>query len=402
MGEHQAVPPEPRRLANAPAIAAAVELKPGRYPGKSTQQLYRDAVATLLHEVPQARAHLDGLLAPPRDMSGPQPDTFFHEKLTEELGITPRLSVMLNAGGATYGYMVQHAALAISAGMAEAVVCVGAGRFDKMSPATAAQMVRNACHEDFEFLYGAAIPALYAQYATRYMHDADVTERDLAAVSVSARAWALRNPMAITHAKGPITIEDVVNSRMIASPLHYLDCSIPCDGGGAVLVTSGQLARQLTGQPAYILGMGQHHGHGYVSQSPNLTPVGITESSRAAFSMSGLTPSEIQHAQLYDAFSFNPLMLLERLGFTTPGRAADWFHSGRTSPDGDFPVNTYGGLIGYGHTGDSSGMSMLVEGARQVMGRDPDRQVAADTALIHTYGGMLAEHCTLILGRHAE
>ncbi|MFV2180004.1 thiolase C-terminal domain-containing protein, partial [Actinomadura sp. LOL_011] len=130
-------------------------------------------------------------------------------------------------------------------------------------------------------------------------------------------------------------------------------------------------------------------------------PAGIAESGRDAFAMSGLGPRDIQHAQLYDAFSFNPLLLLDRLGFATPTQAADWFHSGRTSPGGDFPVNTYGGLIGYGHTGDASGMSMLVEGARQVMGADPDRQVAAETALIHTYGGMLAEHCTLILGRQA-
>jgi acetyl-CoA acetyltransferase len=388
-------------LADSPAIAAAVELKPGRYPETSTHQLYRNVVDALLHEVPDARRHLDGLLTPPRDMGGPQPDTFFHEKLVEELGITPRLSVMLNAGGATYGYMVQYAALAISAGMAEAVLCIGAGKFEKMSPATAAQMVRNACHEDFEFLYGAAIPALYAQYATRYLHDTGTNERDLAAVSVAARAWAQLNPNAITHTKGAITVDDVLASPMIASPLHYLDCSIPCDGGGAVLVTTGALARELTPQPAYILGMGQHHGHGYVSQSPKLAPIGAAESGRAAFTMSGLTPSDIQHAQLYDAFSFNPLILLEQLDFTKPGKAADWFHSGRTSPGGDFPINTYGGLIGYGHTGDSSGMSMLVEGARQVMGADPVRQVTAETALVHTYGGMMAEHSTLILGRQA-
>lgn len=387
------------RLSNAPAIAGAVELKPGRYPDRTTQQLYRDAVSALFEEVPQARTYLDGLLTPPRDMGGPHPDTFFHEKLMEEIGITPRLSIMLNAGGATYGYMVQHAALAISAGMAEAILCVGAGRFEKMSPATSAQMVRNACHEDFEFLYGATIPGLYAQYATRYLHDTGLDERDLATVSVSARAWALHNPMAITHTKGKITVEDVLASRMIASPLRYLSCSIPCDGGGAVLVTSGEVARELTEQPAYILGMGQHHGHGYVSQSPNLAPVGIAESGRAAFAMSGLSHADIQHAQLYDAFSFNPLMLLDKLGFARPQEAAEWFHSGRTSPGGDFPINTYGGLIGYGHTGDASGMSMLVEGARQVMGTDAERQVPAEVALVHTYGGMLAEHSTLILGR---
>lgn len=388
-------------MRNSPAIAAAVELRPGRYPDTSIHQLYRDAVAALLAEVDLPARQVDGLLAPPLGMGTISPDLFFHEKLLEELGITARLSVMLNAGGATYGYMVQYAALAIAAGMAEAVICVGAGKFEKVSPVTAAQLVRAACHEDFEFLYGAVIPALYAQYATRYLHDHGVRDEDLAAVSVSARAWAARNPAAITFGKGEITVSDVLASRMIASPFHYLDCSIPCDGGGAVLVTTGELARRLADTPAYILGLGQHHGHGYVSQSPGLRPVGIAESGRAAFEMSGLVPADIQHAQLYDAFSFNPLVLLEELGFCAPGRAAEWFHSGRTSPGGDFPVNTYGGLIGYGHTGDSSGMSMLVEGARQVMGQEPARPVAADTALIHTYGGMMAEHSTLILGRSA-
>jgi acetyl-CoA acetyltransferase len=388
-------------MQNSPAIAGAVELRPGRYPDKSIHQLYRDVIAALLDQTKLPLKRVDGLLAPPLGMGTSNPDLFFHEKLLEELDITPRVSVMLNAGGATYGYMVQHAALAISAGLAEAVICVGAGKFEKMSPASAAQMVRAACHEDFEFLHGAVIPALYAQYATRYMHDTGVDEKDLAAVSVSARAWAARNPEAITFSKGEIRIEDVLSSRMIASPFHFLDCSIPCDGGGAVLVTSGEIAREITSQPAYILGMGQHHGHGYVSQSPGLRNIGITESGKTAFEMSGLVPQDIQHAQLYDAFSFNPLVLLEHLGFAGPGQGAEWFRSGRTSPGGDFAVNTYGGLIGYGHSGDSSGMSMLVEGARQVMGLEPGRQVAAETSLIHTYGGMMAEHSTLILGRSA-
>lgn len=386
-------------LRNAPAIAAAVELKPGRYPHLSIHQLYRDTIAALLAEKGVPVERLDGLLAPPLATSSP--DIFFHEKLLEELGISVRLAMTTSAGGATYGYMVQQAALAISAGMAEAVICVGAGKFEKMSPASSALMVRQACHEDFEFLYGAMIPALYGQYATRYLHDTGTDSKDLAAVSVAARAWAARNPMAITYDKGEITIDDVLNSPMIASPFHYLDCSIPCDGGGAVLVTTGDLARTLTDQPAYILGMGQHHGHGYVSQAPGLTPVGISESGRAAFDMSGLTPADVQHAQLYDAFSFNPPLLLEALGFVAPGKAADWFQSGKTSPGGDFPVNTYGGLIGYGHSGTSSGMSMLVEGARQVMTLQPERQVNADIALVHTYGGMFAEHSTLILGREA-
>lgn len=384
---------------NHPAIAAAVEIRPGRYPNSSYIDLYRSVITRLLAEYKLTAGMIDGILAPPLDMSSGEPKVFTHEMLADELGICPRVSLTVNAGGATYGYMVQLAALSIAAGKADAILCIGAGKFPKVSPESARNMMRQVCHPSFEYPYAPVIAGLYAQYATRYMHEYGITAEDLAEVSVSARKWAQTNPEAITYGKGQISVQDVLTSRMVASPLHYLDCSIPCDGGGAVLVASEKVARRISDQPAYVLGMGEFHGHGFVSQNPDLTSCGAVHSGRDAFKMSGLAPADIDHAQLYDAFSICPIMLLEDLGIAQRGHAGELFRSGRASPSGDFPINTYGGLIAYGHTGDASGMSMLVEGALQVMGRAGDRQVKANRALVHTYGGMLAEHSTLILGR---
>lgn len=383
---------------NNPAIAAAVEIRPGRYPELSSFDLYRAVIEKFLADWKILPSDIDGILAPPLDMGGVSPKLFTHEMLADELGLTPRLSVTMNAGGATYGYMVQYAALAIAAGKAEAVLCIGAGKFEKVNAETARRLIRSVCHPAFEYPYAPVIPALYAQYATRYMHEFNVSSADLAAVSVNARKWAKRNPDALTYEKEYISIDDVLKSRMIASPFHYLDCSIPCEGGGAVLVASEKVARRITKNPAYILGMGEFHGYGFVSQNPDLTAAGAAVSGRDAFQQSGLTPQDIDHAQIYDAFSINPIMFMEDLGFAKRGKAAEFFHSGRAAPGGDFPVNTYGGLIGYGHGGDASGMSMIVEGALQVMGRAGDRQAKADHVLVHSYGGMMSEHSTLILG----
>lgn len=384
---------------NNPSIAAAVEIRPGRYPALSNFDLYREVIAKLLADYQLRPGDIDGVFAPPLEMATPSPKVFTHEMLADELGIQPRVSLTMNAGGATYGYMVQYAALSIAAGKADAILCIGTGKFPKVAPETAKALMRSICHPAFEYPYGPIIPALYAQYATRYMHEYGVTAEDMAAVSVVARRWAQKHPDAITCGKGDISIREVLDSRLIASPLRYLDCSIPCDGGGAVLVTTETVARRITRQPAYLLGMGEFHGYGYVSQNPDLTSCGANRAGSDAFRQRGLSPADVDHVQLYDAFSICPLMLLEDLGFAPRGQAAKLFHSGRAAPGGDFPVNTFGGLIGYGHSGDASGMSMIVEGALQVMGRAGDRQVKADCALVHTYGGMLAEHSTLILGR---
>jgi acetyl-CoA acetyltransferase len=319
--------------------------------------------------------------------------------LFHELGIKPKVAETVNVGGATYSVMLQRAAALIEAGYVESVLCLGAGKFPKVGDRGGEQMARMVSHPQFEFIYGAYIPALYAQAASAHMARYGTTEAQLARVAVSARKWALNNPQALMREHGAITVDDVMSSRPICSPFKLLDCSVPCEGGAAILVTSRAMARDITDQPASLLGYGERHGFGHVSQAEDLTTLGAKDSGRQAYEMAGVTAADIGHAQLYDAFSINPIILLEDLGFCPAGEGGSFLEAGYCDPGGKLPVNTYGGLLSFGHTGDASGMSMIVEGAVQMMGLAGERQLPGELTLVHSYGGMMCEHATLILGR---
>lgn len=389
-----------RALAGRPAIVAVEELRPGRYPDEDGAGMPELVLRGFLDGIELGPADVDGLLVCPAGMaSGSGADIFVHERLNDALGIRPRFCETVNVGGATYTIMLSRAAVAISAGLADAVLCVGAGKFPKVGRGGADVMARMISHPDFEYPYGSFIPALYALAATRHMADRGTSRDALAAVAVCSREWALRHPDALMRDAGPLTIEMVLDSRPIAWPFNLLDCSVPCEGGAAFLVTRGERARELTEQPAYLLGFGEFHDHGNISHASDFASMGAGVSARAAFDMAGVSPSDVDLAELYDAFTINPILLLEETGLVEPGKGGQFFLDGRGAPGGDLPVNTYGGLLSFGHTGDASGMSMLIEAARQVMGEAKDRQLDTEIALVHTYGGMMADHSTVLLGR---
>lgn len=381
-------------------IAASYELKPDRYPDKSGHDLLRDIVKGALKRWPISPKDIDGLLVSPTGQAGGGAiDCYIHEKLISEMGIKPTFAETLSLGGATFATMVHRAARAIEEGRASAVLCIASGKFAKISQGggEAAKMISEP---DMEAPYGTFIPALYGMIISEFMAKRGITKEDMAAVAVAQRKWALRNPDAKMFGKGELTIEDVLNSRPIAYPFNFYDCSIPCEGGGAVLVTRGDLGRKWAKQPAYLLGYGEAHPRGTMSSPGSLIETGAIPAGEQAFAQAGMSPADIQVAQLYDAFSATPLLLLENLKFVEPGGSGEFVRSGGFDADGRMPTNTYGGLLSFGHTGDSSGMSVLVEGVRQVMGEAGDRQVAkADRSLIHCYGGMMFDHATLILGR---
>jgi acetyl-CoA acetyltransferase len=387
-------------LPASPAIAAATEISPGRSPDFDGFAMQELVMASFLEQWNLEPSMIDGLLISPAGMAaGSGANIFVHEWMTDSLGINPRYAMTVNAGGATYNLMAMRAATAISAGLADVVLCIGAGKFPKVGAGGGDSMAKMVSDPQFEYPYGSFIPALYALAANRHMHDRGTTREQLASVAVSSREWALKHPDAIMGHKGPITVEDVLGSRPIASPFNMLDCSVPCEGGAAFLVARGEIARQITDQPAYVLGFGEYHDHGAIALSSDFTTMGAGNAAKPAFDMAGLQPSDVNHAQLYDAFSINPLLLMEETGLANPGEGGRFFADGHGAPGGKLPVNTYGGLLSFGHTGDASGITMLVEGALQTMGRAGDRQVEADITLVHTYGGMMADHATLLLGR---
>lgn len=388
-------------MAPGVVITHAYELPPGRYPAEDSYSIYRYVALNALRDWELRPLDVDGLFTPPSGIAiNTEIDVFTHERLSGDLGLYPRVSESVQAGGATYGVMVGRAAACIQAGQAEAILCVGAGKFPKVGAGGAEAMARMVCHPEFEYPYGAYVPAIYALAASAYMAEYGATQEDLAAVSVAARQWALRNPRAVTHNRGEISIADVLASRPIASPFHMLDCSFPCEGGGAILVTTPEKARQLGVRGAHLLGYGEQHTHHAISQARSLVRSGAIVSADRAFEQAGIGRSDVDMAQIYDAFSINPLLLLEDSGLCARGEAAAFVRSGQTAPGGTLPVNTNGGLLSFGHVGDGSGLSVIIEAVRQLTRTAGANQLdGIETAFVHTYGGMMAEHVSFILGR---
>ncbi len=389
-------------MPEAVAIAAVSELTPGRYPDRSTHSLYQDAIAKLLAQWPIKPGDIQGLLVAPAGMAdGVSDNIFVHERLVEELGLDATFAETLNVGGSTHAVMAIRAALAIRAGLADGVLCVSAGRFPNVGGGGAQRNTRIFAHPDFDSLYGPYIPPIYAQVATRHMHEYGIGRDAMAAVAVGQRAWAMQHPQALMAAKGALTTDAVIGARPIASPFHLLDCSVPCDGGGAYLVASAALARRLNPQPAWLRGFGEMHRRANVSQLRSLDAVGGQAAAQQAYRMADMTPADVRLAQLYDSFSYNPILGVEHMGLVPAGLGGRFFLEGRGAPGGDLPVNSNGGLLSYGHTGDASGLSVIAEAALQVMGRAGVRQLPAPVALVHCYGGMMSEHAVLLLGQQS-
>ncbi len=216
---------------------------------------------------------------------------------------------------------------------------------------------------------------------------------------MSARRWAALNPRAF--AREPLTIEEVLASRMVADPLTVRDCCLVSDGGAAIVLTSAARARDLRRPPVLVLGAGEAHSHRHITGMPDLTVTAAVRSGAAAFAQAGVSPADVGCVQLYDAFTITPILFLEDLGFCTKGDGGPLVASGTTDPGGALPMNTNGGGLSYCHPG-MYGLLAIVEAVRQVRGECGERQVpGCDVALAHGNGGVLSSQATLVLGSAA-
>jgi acetyl-CoA acetyltransferase len=262
----------------------------------------------------------------------------------------------------------------------------------------AGKWLPDSVNGQFEYPYGVmGPPTQYSLVATRHMHEYGTTSEQLAEVAVATRKWAALNPKAAM--RDPLTVEDVLASRMIAYPFHLLDCCLVTDAGGAVVVTSAERARDLRRQPVYVLGSGESVGHMLISQMTDFTRWDAAErSGEQAFAMAGVRHDDIDVAEIYDAFTLVPILGLEALGFCERGEGGRFVSDQRTAPGGAFPMNTNGGGLSYTHTG-LYGIFMLIEAVRQLRGECGPRQVPdATLALCHGLGGIWSAAATVILG----
>ena len=255
---------------------------------------------------------------------------------------------------------------------------------------------------EFDAPYGlSGANAGYALIARRHMHEFGTTPEQLAKISVDQRTNACANPQAL-FGKQLITIEDVLNSRMIADPLHLLEVVSPATGGGAFIVTSADRAKQSPNRPVYLLGAGEAGEHSSITRAPNMTHSLVKPAADQAFAMAGVSREQIDFIQPYDCYTITVLVTLEDAGFCVKGEGGRFIEETDLTWRGDLPCNTHGGQLSFGQPGIAGGMSQVIEGVRQLMGRGEQRQVAnATLGFVNGNGGIMAEQCGLILGVEA-
>jgi len=300
---------------------------------------------------------------------------------------------------------VEHAAAAIAAGLCDVAIVVYAAtpRSDHKRGTggwRSRQTVGATPVTEWELPYGLRMPmGAYALAASRHMARYGTTSEHLAQIAVSTREWATSNPNA--RLQDPITVEDVLASPMEASPLRKLDCCLVTDGAGAVVLASAERARDLAHPPAYVLGAGTCHTHSMISQMPDLCVTGGAVSGPQAFALAGITPADVDVAQLYDSFTITVLLALEDLGFCAKGEGGPFVADGVLGPGGALPTNTSGGGLAYTHPGQF-GIFLLVEAVRQLRRECGPRQVeGAEVAVAHGSGGVLSALSTIVLGTEA-
>jgi acetyl-CoA acetyltransferase len=361
-----------------------------------------EAVRLALADAGLERSDLDGLLVNPGLSWADGGMGSF--QLQQAMGLRKlRLSVAMNAGGATACAMIQQAAQAIDAGLCHTVACVFSDApLKPPQPKTQGKSAGGGSAGAYAFARGLdaaygqfGVNAMYAMVAQRHMHLYGTTNDHLGAIAVAQRQWANKNPAA-QFFDTPMSIDDYHRSRWVVEPFHLFDCCLVSNGGLAVIVTSAERARDLKKPPVYIRGMGQGHPGGDPSET--LTS-GAVLAKESAFQMAGITLRDIDVVELYDCYTFTVLVCLEDYGFCKKGEGGPFVADGKTAPGGSLPVNTGGGQLSSFYMW---GMTPVSEGVIQIRGEGGARQVKdAKIALVSGNGGILSTHSTLVLGRDA-
>jgi acetyl-CoA C-acetyltransferase len=332
--------------------------------------------------------------------------------MAEYFGLSPNVIDTTNVGGSSYEFHAAHARRDIRAGKAKvALLTYGSTAHSNARAIGVGGRGGASMHpaENMDAYAGRTLIANYAMVAHRHMHQYGTTSEQLAEISVATRMHAMRNPEAVRAMEDlefldirETTISDVVNSRMIADPLHLLECCMISDGGGAVVIASPEVARDCRKAPVWILGSGE--ATKYPMSGGDITTSAAAQSGPQAFLEAGVTPGEMDIAMIYDSFSITVLALLEDLGFCPKGEGGRWVEGGRLRFDrpNDGPaLNTDGGGLSSNHPG-MRGIFLLLEATRQLRGESTSQVADAKLAVAHGNGGMLgSRHAagTIILGR---
>ena len=371
-------------------VGAAETTELGVIPDSSQIQLHADAALNTLADAGLTARDIDGVAT-----SGESPTAIAHY-----LGITPTWVDSTSVGGCSFMLHVRHAAAAINDGLCTTVLIthgesgrsrVGRGGFGG-SPASLSGQ--------FEAPYGPIGPTtLFTLPVLRYMKAFGLSHEELAMVAVIQREWAGYNPRA--SYRDPISVDDVLGSRMIAYPFHLLECCLVTDGGGALILTSAERARDFPSRPVYVLGTGESVEAPMVSQMEDFTTSrAFRVSGKKAFDEAAITTEDVDHLMIYDAFAHLPIYGLEDLGFVARGEAGKFIWERNTAPGGKLPLNTNGGGLSFMHSGQY-GMYALQESVRQLRGIAAAQVPGARISIAHGVGGMFAASGTVVMSNEA-
>ncbi|MFG2392705.1 acetyl-CoA acetyltransferase [Streptomyces lavendulae] len=387
--------PRPRRRV---AVAGVALSECGRVDGPTPYALHAQAARRALADSGLDRSVIDGFASAGLGTLAPV-------EVAEYLGLRPTWVDSTSVGGSTWEVMAAHAADAIAAGHANAVLLVygSTARADIKARRRTSNLSFGARGPlQFEVPYGHTLISKYAMAARRHMHEYGTTLEQLASVAVQARANAATNPDAMFRA--PLTVDEVLSSEMIADPFTKLHCCIRSDGGCAVLLVAQDLVPDTAKTPVWVLGTGTSVSHTTMSEWADFTVSPAAVSGRLAFERAGLSPADVDLAEIYDAFTYMTLVTLEDLGFCAKGEGGAYVEKGRLLREGEFPVNTDGGGLSACHPG-MRGLFLLVEAVRQLRGEAGPGQVTKrdghlpEVALASGTGGWFCSSGTVILGR---
>jgi acetyl-CoA acetyltransferase len=370
-------------------IGASETENVGVLPGISTIELHADAARRAVADAGLTLGDVDGIAT-----AGLTPLV-----VADYLGIEPRYMDGTAIGGCSFLTHVRHAVAAVTSGLCN-VVLITHGQSGRSRVAAPPRPPDPASvRGQFEVPYGTVNPpTMFPIGVLRYMKEFGLTHEQLAEVAVAQRRWSSQVPRAMY--RDIISVADVLNSRMVAYPMHLLECCLVTDGGGAVVVTSAERARALPGPkpPVFVLGTGESAAHSMISMMTDFTTSNaFRNSSSDAFTEAGIRPAEVDHFMAYDAFAHLPIYALEDCGFVGRGEAGAFIADGHTSPGGSLPLNTNGGGLSYTHTG-MYGMFLIQESVRQIRGEASAQVQNVDISFIQGVGGMFEAGTALVLG----
>ncbi|CAM3795719.1 thiolase family protein [Bordetella tumulicola] len=368
-------------------IQAAATTRYGRHEGRSALDLMAEAANSALAQSGLARDQIDGVLC---GYATTFPHLMLADLLSEKLGLQPDYAHGMQMGGATGAAMVMLARELLRAGSCRRILVVaGENRLTGQAVDTSIQTLAQVGEADTEVPNGASVPAYYALMASTYMHRTGIDRESLAEFAVLMRNHASQHPHA--HLRDLITLDQVLTSRPIATPLHLLDCCPISDGAAALVLSADE-------GPVQVTGGGQAHRHQHLSAMRDVLDTGAARACTRALAQAQLDVEQIDYLAIYDSFTITLVMLLEELGFAPRGGAGARLRQGDFAATGALPLNTHGGLLSFGHSGVAGGLAHVVEAWTQLAGQAGPRQIAPrHRALVHADGGVLSAHVSLVL-----